>query len=59
MIDLLTPVRVGIPKGNAVEWKHGVLVGRTIECQPRYDVRLDEGGWVSGVPDTFVEREAK
>lgn len=58
MIDLLTPVKVGIPAGNVVEWKPAVLIGRTIECQPRYDVRLAEGGYLSGIPDSFVERDA-
>jgi hypothetical protein len=58
MIDLLTPVKVGIPAGNVVEWKAAVLIGRTIECQPRYDVRLADGGYLSGIPDTFVERDA-
>jgi hypothetical protein len=57
MIDLLTPVKVGIPAGNVVEWKQAVLIGRTIECQPRYDVRLVDGGYLSGIPDVFVERD--
>jgi hypothetical protein len=56
MIDLMTPVKVGIPAGNVIEWKPAVLVGRTIESQPRYDVRLIEGGYLSGVPDAFVEQ---
>lgn len=58
MIDLLTPVKVGIPAGNVVEWKDAVLVGRTICERPTYDVRLIEGGYLSGIPDSFVERAA-
>ena len=55
MIDLNTSVRVGIPNGNVVEWKPAVLVGRTIESEPRYDVRLNDGGYLSGVPYLLVE----
>jgi hypothetical protein len=55
MIDLLTPVKVGIPAGNIVEWKPAVLVGRTIESEPRYDVRLNDGGYLSGIPYLLVE----
>jgi hypothetical protein len=56
MIDLLTPVRVGIPEGNVVQWKPAVLIGRTICEKPTYDVRLESGEYLSGIPDAFVER---
>lgn len=56
MIDLLSPVKVGVPAGNAIEWKAAVLIGRTIESEPRYDVRLVEGGYLSGIPYSYVEQ---
>lgn len=57
MIDLLQPVRVGIPKGEVVEWTPAVLVGRTINCetQVQYDVRLPDGAVLSGIPYGLVE----
>jgi hypothetical protein len=56
MIDLLTPVKVAVPMINGVEWKPAVLVGRTFELQPHYDVRFADGGYLSGIPDGCIER---
>jgi len=58
MIALLKPVKVGILAGNIVEWKQAVLVGRTIESEPRYDVRLPDGTLLAGIPYTFVKEAA-
>lgn len=55
MIDLLTQVKVAIPMMNGVEWKRAVLVGRTFELEPHYDVRLADGAYLSGIPDRWVE----
>jgi hypothetical protein len=58
MIDLLTAVKVGVPNEDVVIWHPAVVIGRTIERQPRYDVRLESGEYLSGIPDAFVERRA-
>lgn len=55
MIDLLSQVKVGVPSGTVVEWKPGVLVGRTIESEPRYDVRDSDGQLHVGVIKELVE----
>jgi hypothetical protein len=56
MLALLEPVKVGVPNEDKVIWHPAVVIGRTIECQPRYDVRLESGEYLSGIPDAFVER---
>ena len=56
MMELLTPVKVAIPMMNGVEWKSAVLVGRTFELQPHYDVRLSDGAYLSGIPDGWIEK---
>lgn len=58
MIALLETVAVGVPSEDRVIWQPAVVVGRTIECQPRYDVRLSNGETLSGIPDAFVKRAA-
>lgn len=57
MIELLTSVKVGVPNGQVVEWRPAVLVGRTIEQKEkvRYDVRLENGEVLSGIPYLLVE----
>ena len=57
MFNLLTPVKVRVLSGSFLEWKRGVLVGRTFESEPRYDVRLADGGYLSDVSNTFIESE--
>jgi hypothetical protein len=58
ILDLLTPVNVSVadPETKATEVKPAVLIGRTLEASPRYDVRLESGEYLSGIPDAFVER---
>jgi hypothetical protein len=58
MFDLLTQVKVAIPMMNGVEWKPAVLVGRTYELEPHYDVRLADGAYLSGIPDRWIEKVA-
>jgi len=60
MIALLTPVSVSVtdPKTKVAEMKPAVLIGRTREQNIRYDVRLESGEYLSGIPDAFVERRA-
>ena len=58
MIALLTPVKVGIPQGNVIEWKPAVLIGRTREETPVYDVRLDSGEFLSRIPSTLIQEAA-
>lgn len=58
MIALLKPVKVGIPNQDRVIWQPAVLVGRTIESEPRYDVRLADGAILAGIPYTYVEEAA-
>ena len=57
MFNLLTPVKVRVLSGSFLEWKRGVLVGRTFESEPRYDVRLADGGYISDVSNAFIESE--
>ena len=56
MFNLLT-VNVRVLSGSSLEWKHGVLIGRTFESEPRYDVRVADGGYLSDVSDAFIESE--
>lgn len=55
MIDLLQPVRVKVPNDDRVVKLDGVVVGRTIEEKVRYDVRLNDGAVLAGIPYGLVE----
>lgn len=54
MIDLLKPVKVGVLTGSYVDWQPAVVVGKTIEETPRYDVRLDTGAYLSDIPEILI-----
>jgi len=58
MIDLLKPVKVGIPTHDGVIVHHGVVIGRTIEARPLYDVRLTSGAMLRGVEAEMLEEAA-
>lgn len=41
--NLRDAVRVQVIEGNALQWRDGMIVGRTLEERPRYDVRFADG----------------
>ena len=58
MIDLSSPVEVALIENNALRWRPAVVVGRTMEQNPRYDVRLADGAIKSDIPATLIKRAA-
>ena len=58
MIDLLKPVKVGIPNHDGVIYQDGVVIGRTREQRPLYDVRLMSGAMLRGVEAEMLEEAA-
>jgi hypothetical protein len=51
-MQLNEPVMVALPEEGHVIWQPGIVVGRTLECEPNYDVRLDGGKIIASVPET-------
>jgi hypothetical protein len=43
LIELKTPVEVRIPTDDRVIWQPAIVIGRTREETPRYDVMLPGG----------------
>jgi len=40
-----------------IGFRAGVIVGRTIEQQPRYDIRTDDGRLIQNVPALSLDDE--
>lgn len=49
MIPLNTPVDVSVVEAGRIVWHPAVLVGRTLEEQSRFDVRLPNGAILANV----------
>ena len=49
-MHLNEPVMVALPEGGQLIWQPGTVVGRTRECEPNYDVRLEGGKIIASVP---------
>lgn len=48
------PVRIAITEDGAIIWQEATVVGRTLEAEPHYDVRLKDGAIIAGVPQGFL-----
>lgn len=48
-MDLNESVMIALPENGKIIWYPGVLVGRTLERYPRYDVRLANGKIIANV----------
>jgi hypothetical protein len=49
--DLKQPVLAAIATEDRLTWANGVVIARTIEGEPRYDVRLETGLLLNNLPD--------
>lgn len=58
MIELLKSVEVGVPGENKVKWLKGVIVGRTVEKDPNYDVMLEVKSVKVNVPENMIRQAA-
>jgi hypothetical protein len=58
MIALLKPVHVEIQTNDGVVYQDGVVIGRTREQRPLYDVRLASGAMLRGVEAELLEEAA-
>ena len=43
-------VEIAVPEGGKIVWYPAVVVGRTLEADPHYDVRLQDGKIIASVP---------
>ena len=43
-------IMVALPEEGGIAWHHGIVVGRTREAEPNYDVRLEGGKIIASVP---------
>jgi hypothetical protein len=48
------PVCIALTEDGDISWHAAVVVGRTIEAEPHYDVRLQDGMILAGVPQGFL-----
>lgn len=51
------PVQVALPEEGKLVWYPGVVVGRTLEAEPHYDVRLEGGKIIASVPANQLRTE--
>lgn len=67
MLDLRTPVIAYVaapvsdpdaPADRKIQPHHGVIVGKTYEERPRYDVRLDNGRICPGLAEEWIREDA-
>ena len=43
-------VEIAVPEEGKIVWYPAVVVGRTLEAEPHYDVRLEGGRIMASVP---------
>lgn len=43
-------IMVAVPEEGKIIWHPGIVVGRTLEEEPNYDVRLEGGKIIASVP---------
>ena len=51
------PVEIAVPEEGKIVWYPAVVVGRTLEADPHYDVRLEGGKIIASVPATKLRGE--
>jgi len=44
------PIMIALPEQGQVTWHPGTVVGRTLEAEPNYDIRLQGGRIIASVP---------
>lgn len=49
-MHLNEPIMIALPEQGRITWQHGIVVGRTLEAEPTYDVRLAGGKIIASVP---------
>jgi hypothetical protein len=43
-------IMIALPEDGRITWQNGIVVGRTLEAEPTYDVRLEGGKIIASVP---------
>jgi len=56
---LKEPVKVALPENGKIVWHPGILVGRTIEPTPHYDIRLASGKIIANVSAHQVRSDGR
>jgi len=52
-------VKIALPENGKIVWYPGILVGRTLEPRPHYDVRLASGKIIANVSADQVRSAAR
>ena len=58
MLDLLQTVIATVPAPTGTIEAHGIVIGRTYEEHPRYDLLLDDGQRVRNLAEEWLRAEA-
>lgn len=48
------PVMVALLEKGQIVWQQAKIVGRTLEAEPHYDVRLEGGMIIARVPSEYL-----
>jgi hypothetical protein len=47
-------VHIALPEEGQFVWQPAIVVGRTLEADPHYDVRLQDGKIIADVPTNHL-----
>lgn len=53
-LSLKTPIEAQVETDGKIVWQRGMVIGRTIEQTPRYDVALLDGRVIGNLPGDRV-----
>lgn len=54
ILELKSPVEAKIESSGVMTWQRGIVIGRTLERHPRYDVMLADGRMFGNLPADHV-----
>lgn len=52
--DLRSPIEAKVESSGVLTWQRGMVIGRTLERHPRYDVMLADGRIIGNLPADHV-----